>query len=69
VLVERAGHDPGHPTPRILEGLLFHRIKQRPITFLLLKGVGLSRVAEAPVRRAVVASRRQMERHLDGLAQ
>jgi glutathione S-transferase len=56
------------PTLQILEGLLFHRIKLRPITFLLLKVVGLSRVGALPaVRRTVTASRRHMERHLDDL--
>jgi glutathione S-transferase len=56
------------PTWRIAEGLLFHRLKVRPALFLLLKGVGLSRVAGVPpVRRVVVASRREMARHLDDL--
>jgi glutathione S-transferase len=56
------------PTWRILEGLLFHRIKSRPILFLVFKAVGLSRVgALPPVRRVVTASRRQLERHLDDL--
>lgn len=56
------------PTPRILEGLLFHRIKQRPIVFLLLKVVGLSRLGSVPpVRRVVLASRRHLEGHLDDL--
>jgi len=54
------------PVRRILEGLLFHRIKQRPVLFLTLRAVGLSRLAAlAPVRRAVRASRRELERHLD----
>jgi glutathione S-transferase len=56
------------PTPRILEGVLFHRIRSRPITFLLLKLVGLSRLGfAAPIRRIVNASRRHMELHLDDL--
>jgi ganglioside-induced differentiation-associated protein 1 len=56
------------PTLRILEGLLFHRLKFRPVTFLLLKLVGLSRLgAVPPVRHVVTASRREMERHLDDL--
>jgi glutathione S-transferase len=58
------------PTHRILEGLLFHRIKQRPILFLLLKACGLAGLARiAPLRRAVIASRRHMEQHLDDLDQ
>jgi glutathione S-transferase len=58
------------PLPRILEGLLFHRIKQRPVLFLLLKAFGLARFPRlAPLRRAVLASRRHMERHLGALEQ
>lgn len=56
------------PTVRILEGLLFHRLKFRPVMFLLLKAVGLSRLGGvAPVRRVVTASCREMERHLGDL--
>jgi glutathione S-transferase len=56
------------PAARILEGLLFHRLKQRPVLFLLLKTFGLSRFASAPpLRRAVQASRRHMARHLAAL--
>ncbi|MBM4243287.1 MAG: glutathione S-transferase family protein [Deltaproteobacteria bacterium] len=58
------------PTRRILEGLLFHRLKQRPLVFLLLKAKGLAGVPSLlPVRKTVLASRRHMERHLDALAQ
>lgn len=57
-------------THRILEGLLFHRLKQRPIVFLVLKAKGLAGVPSLPpVRKTVLASRRHMERHLDALAQ
>lgn len=43
-------------------------MKVRPALFLLLKGVGLSRVAGVPpLRRVVAASRREMARHLDDL--
>lgn len=56
------------PTHRILEGLLFHRIKQRPLLFLLLKASGLAGFARiTTLRRAVLASRRHMERHLADL--
>lgn len=58
------------PTHRILEGLLFHRLKQRPLLFLLLKARGLARFASiGPLRGAVLASRRHMERHLAELDQ
>ena len=57
------------PTRRIFEGLLFHRLKQRPVLFLVLKVRGLARFARiAPLRRAVRASRRELERHLGELA-
>ncbi len=53
------------PAHRILEGLMFHRIKQRPLLFLLLKARGLARFGRIePLRRAVIASRRHMQRHL-----
>jgi glutathione S-transferase len=56
------------PAWRIGEGLLFHRLKIRPALFLALKAAGLSRVpAIPPVRRIVLASRREMARHLDDL--
>jgi glutathione S-transferase len=57
------------PVHRILEGLLFHRLKQRPVVFLVLKAKGLAGVPSLPpVRKTVLASRRHMERHLDALA-
>ncbi len=58
------------PSHRIVEGLLFHRLKQRPLIFLVLKAAGLRRAATLPpLRRVVTASRRQMEHHLDALAE
>jgi len=56
------------PVHRVFEGLLFHRLRERPLMFLALKGFGLSRIAAIPpVRRALAASRRHMERHLGDL--
>ncbi len=56
------------PTWRIAEGLLFHRLAVRPALFLLLQAVGVSRCARVPpVRRVMVASRREMARHLAAL--
>lgn len=58
------------PTSRILEGLLFHRLKQRPVFFLLLKAAGLGRLAGiAPLVRVVDQCRRHMASHLDALEQ
>lgn len=58
----------GIPTTKILEGLLFHRLKQRPLFFLLLKSAGLLRLPSlAPVVTVIRDSRMQMERHLDDL--
>jgi len=55
-------------TWRILEGLLFHFDKRRPLVFLLLKLRGLERLAGlAPLARAVARSQRQMAAHLDAL--
>ncbi len=56
------------PATRILEGLLFHRLKQRPAFFLALKVAGPRRVASfAPVVRAIRECRSHLERHLDDL--
>lgn len=58
----------GIPATKILEGLLFHRLKQRPLFFLLLKAAGLQRLPSLdPVLKVVRDSRLQMERHLDDL--
>lgn len=58
----------GIPSRRIVEGLLFHRLKQRPAFFLALKAMGLPRLASAaPIVKAIHDSRAHMERHLDDL--
>jgi len=59
---------PEIPTRRILEGLLFHRLKVRPLLFLLLKAVGIRRLhLLKPVIRIVRASRQHMRAHLAAL--
>jgi glutathione S-transferase len=56
------------PTQRILEGLLFHRLKIRPLMFLLLKVVGIARFARIkPLVEIVRVSRNHMGLHLDAL--
>lgn len=56
------------PVHRILEGLLFHRLKMRPVGFLTFKLMGLSRIgAFGPMRRMIVSSRTEMVRHLADL--
>jgi glutathione S-transferase len=56
------------PTRRILEGLLFHRLRIRPLLFLTLKGVGLHRFRLLrTVARIVRTSVRHMQDHLDAL--
>ncbi len=56
------------PAWRIVEGLLFHRLKGRPAFFMLLKLTGLARLdGLLPVVKLIGASRAQMERHLDEL--
>jgi glutathione S-transferase len=56
------------PYARILEGLLFHRIKLRPLLFLLMKLRGVDGIAGAARARLIVGrSRKGMHRHLDDL--
>jgi len=53
---------------RILEGLLFHFDKRRPVVFLMLKVLDVSRLARlAPAMKVLARSRRQMGAHLDAL--
>ena len=56
------------PTWRILEGLLFHFDKRRPLLFLVLKALGVRRLGRlGPALAALGKSRRQMAQHLDAL--
>ena len=56
------------PTWKILEGLLFHRIKQRAAFFLLMKLVGLKKVLSLkPVTGILNRSAKAMAIHLDDL--
>jgi glutathione S-transferase len=56
------------PTRRILEGLLFHRLKIRPLLFLSLKVVGIRRLSLVqPVIRIIQTSRHYMRAHLAAL--
>jgi glutathione S-transferase len=56
------------PYRRVVEGLLFHFDKRRPLLFLTLKTLGLARLDRlTPVLRLVAHSRRQMAAHLDAL--
>ena len=80
-MAERAGHCiPGLTLPifaamidriaywKILEGLLFHFDKRRPLVFLVFKLRGLRNLHRIPPAMQVVArSRRQMGAHLDAL--
>ena len=53
---------------KILEGLLFHFDKRRPVVFLALKARGLSGLAGlTPAMKVLARSRRQMAAHLDAL--
>lgn len=52
----------------ILEGLLFHRLRQRPLAFLALKFTGLARLDKLkPAMRIVRSCVRHMHTHLDAL--
>jgi len=56
------------PTWKILEGLLFHFDKRRPLVFLLLKFRGLRKLAGfQPLVKIVRRSHRQMKGHMDAL--
>jgi glutathione S-transferase len=53
---------------RILEGVLFHFDKKRPLVFLLFKATGLARFARlTPAVKILARSRVQMALHLDRL--
>ncbi len=59
---------PEIPVSRILEGLLFHRLRMRPLLFLAMKQTGLRGIARN-VRMAAVHRKcaRSMDAHLDAL--
>ena len=53
---------------RILEGLLFHFDKKRPVMFLAMKLLGIGRLPKIKLLAAVVVrSRKQLNAHLDAL--
>lgn len=52
----------------IVEGLLFHRMRERPLIFLILKAFDLRRLHKLrPAMRVVRSCREHMHRHLDEL--
>ena len=56
------------PWWRILEGLLFHIDRRRPVIFLVMKAFDLVRVGRlTPAMKILARSRRQMAGHLDAL--
>ena len=56
------------PTWKILEGLLFHFDKKRPLIFLAFKASGISKLHRiSPAMKLLARSRRQMNAHLDAL--
>lgn len=58
------------PVHWILEGLLFHRLKIRPVLFLAMKARGLSGLAKlGPAVKAIKSCGRAMNGHLDDLEQ
>jgi glutathione S-transferase len=55
---------------RILEGVLFHFDRRRPLAFLALKARGLAGLGRlAPAIQVLARSRRQMHAHLDAFEQ
>ena len=58
------------PVLNIFEGLLFHRIKQRPFFFLIMRLVGLPKTLTLkPVSETINRASRAMTAHLDDLEQ
>ena len=56
------------PVSRIVEGLLFHRLKKRALFFLLLKFRGVRRLPRLkPIMKILRSSRAAMHTHLDEL--
>lgn len=56
------------PAHRVLEGLLFHRLKVRPLGFLAFKFLGPTNLARIPrLRHMVEVSVQHMKRHLSDL--
>jgi glutathione S-transferase len=56
------------PYWKILEGVLFHFDRKRPLMFLAFKAAGLSRLGRiSPAMKLLARSRRQMGDHLDAL--
>lgn len=56
------------PWPKILEGLLFHIDRRRPLIFLALKARGLAKLHTiGPAMKIVARSRKHMNGHLDRL--
>ena len=56
------------PVSRIVEGLLFHRLKKRALFFLLLKFRGVRRLPQLkPIVKLIRNSRAAMHAHLDEL--
>lgn len=55
------------PRRKILEGLLFHRYKNRPLMFLAMKQAGLAKLHRGPAARVVARCLRHMHAHLDAL--
>ena len=55
------------PYHKIFEGLLFHRLKIRPLLFVVMKLRGISGLQGGPAAKIIATSARDMARHLDAL--
>ena len=56
------------PASRLIEGFLFHRFKQRPMIFLVLKLAGVSKLPKiAPMVKIMRSASQAMHDHLDQL--
>ena len=56
------------PASRLIEGFLFHRFKIRPMIFLVLKLVGVSKLPKIPpIAKIMTSASQAMHNHLDQL--
>jgi glutathione S-transferase len=55
------------PYRKIFEGLLFHRLKVRPLLFFVMKLRGISGLAGGPPAKVIARSARDIATHLDAL--
>ena len=53
------------PVHRILEGLLFHRLRMRPLMFLAMKRTGIAKLDSGPARKVIRSCIGHLHTHMD----